>query len=421
MTCYFLKIMTTQLNLFTLFFLTESVHSMKITHVRTIVIDAHRTNWVLVKIETDAGISGIGEATVERREQAVVQTVEAIANYLVGKDPFPVEHHARTITRDSYWRTGVINRSALSGIEAALWDIKGKALGVPVYELLGGKSRDRVAVYGNNWSPAQGIQGASCFIEALQKPLDLGFKALKWGPFGKTWLQMAKVEKNAAIDEIAAARRHAGCDIDLMIEGHGRLDLPTAIEVGNRMAEFDPLFFEEPTPPDNLNVLAEVKARSSVPIAGGERYMDRFRFAEVARLDALDWWQPDVCHVGGLAEMKAVAVLAETQFRPIAPHNPMGPVGNAMNLQLAAVIPNFALLETMVNDVPWRGEVVQENVTIENGHMLISDAPGLGIEVDFEAAARYPYVFKTPAHFREREPWPEGTGPWFKIRHAGSE
>ncbi len=389
---------------------------MKITRVRTIVVDAHRTNWVIVKIETDAGIHGIGEATVERREQAVVATVAAIAHYLVGQDPFPVEHHARTITRDSYWRTGVVNRSALSGIEAALWDIKGKALGVPVYELLGGRGRDRVPVYANNWSPAQGIPGPASQGDAARVAVDRGFGAVKWDPFGKAWLRMTRPERRAAMDQIAEVRAAVGEDVELMIEGHGRLDLPTAVEVGQRIAEWRPLFFEEPTPPDNLDVLAEVKARIPVAVAGGERYMDRFRFAEVAARGALDWWQPDVCHVGGLAEMKAIGTLAETSFRPIAPHNPMGPVGNAMTLQLAAVIPNFAYLETMMIDVPWRGEVVRETAVIEAGQMLIPDAPGLGVDIDEQAAARHPYVFKAPAHFKARAPWPEGSGPWFEVR-----
>ena len=144
--------------------------------------------------------------------------------------------------------------------------------------------------------------------------------------------------------------------------------------------------------------------------------MDRFRFAEVGAAGALDWWQPDACHVGGLAEMKAIGILAETYFRPLAPHNPMGPVGNAMTLQLAAVIPNMAYLETMMIDVPWRGDVVRETATIEGGHMLIPDMPGLGVELVEEAAAHHPYVYKAPAHFRARDPWPEGSGPWFEVR-----
>ena len=276
--------------------------------------------------------------------------------------------------------------------------------------------RDRIPVYANNWSPSQGIPGAVSFEKAVARPAEMGFGAVKWDPFGKAWLRMSRAERRAAMDQIASARRTVGDDVELLIEGHGRLDLPTAVEVGHRIAEWEPLFFEEPTPPDNIEVLAEVKARIPVAVAGGERYMDRFRFAEVGAAGALDWWQPDACHVGGLAEMKAIGILAETHFRPLAPHNPMGPVGNAMTLQLAAVIPNMAYLETMMIDVPWRGDVVREAATIEGGHMLIPDVPGLGVELVEEAAAHHPYVYKAPAHFRARDPWPEGSGPWFEVR-----
>ena len=388
---------------------------MKITEIDTFVVDGHRMNWVIVRIHTDAGIEGVGDATVERREMAVVETVRSISNALIGRDPMPVEHIARTITRDSYWRTGVINRSAISGLEAALWDIKGKALGVPVYELLGGKCRDAIPVYANNWSPSQGIPGADTLERAAARPVEMGFGAVKWDPFGKAWMRMTRAERRAAMDQIATVRETIGDDVDILIEGHGRLDVPTAIEVGRRMAEHQPLFFEEPVPPDNLDALLEVKSRIPVPVAGGERYMDRFRFAEVIEKRALDWLQPDVCHVGGLAEMKAIATLAETRFLPVAPHNPMGPVGNAMTLQLAAILPNMALLETMMIDVPWRGEVVREEAVIENGAMRIPDAPGLGITFDPEAAACHPYVFRPPGHFRDRAPWPDGSAPWFEV------
>lgn len=390
---------------------------MRVTTVQTIIVDGHRMNWVIVRVDTDAGIYGLGDATVERRELAVAETVKAMASYLKGQDPFAVEHHARTMTRDSYWRTGVINRSAISGIEAALWDIKGKALGVPVYDLLGGKCRDRIPAYANNWSPQQAVPGADTLQEAVERALSCGFKALKWDPFGRSWQRIPRVQRQAAIAQVGEVRRVAGNDIELMIEAHGRLDVPTAIEMGNAIAEFDPLFFEEPVPPDNLAALTEVKARVPVALAGGERYMDRFRFAEVMDAGALDWLQPDVCHVGGLAEMKAIAGLAETRFLPLAPHNPMGPVGNAMTLQLAAAIPNFAYLETMMVDVPWRREIVRsDRCVLKSGEMLIPDAPGLGIEIDEDACRSHPYTFKPPGHFTKRPPWPNGTREWFEVQ-----
>lgn len=371
--------------------------------------------WVIVKIDTDSGIHGVGDATVERRETAVAAVVETLKIYLLGKDPFAVEHHAERMNRESYWRTGVINRSAISGVEAALLDIKGKALGVPAYELLGGKVRDRVPAYANNWAPRQRVPGADTFERAVAKPLELGFKALKWDPFGRAWMQMHKTERDAMRAEVQLVRRLAGDGVELLIEGHGRLDVPTAVIAGQVLAEFDPLFFEEPIPPDNIDALAEVRSRIPVPVAAGERYVERHRFLELVERRAADWLQPDVCHCGGLLETKAIAGLAQAAFLPVAPHNPMGPVGNAMTLQLAAALPNFAYLETMYVDVPWRSEVVREDVRLVDGMMTIPDGPGLGIEFDEAAATHHPYVFREPAHFREREPWPEGTGPWYRT------
>ncbi|MEM8665472.1 MAG: mandelate racemase/muconate lactonizing enzyme family protein, partial [Pseudomonadota bacterium] len=220
----------------------------------------------------------------------------------------------------------------------------------------------------------------------------------------------------AAMEQMRAARAAAGPDVDLLIEGHGRFDIPTAIRMGQAMAEVDPLFFEEPTPPDNINALRQVRAGVPVPIAAGERHMEKHRFLELIAAEAVDWLQPDTCHVGGLTEMKKIAALSQAAFLPFAPHNPMGPVGNAMAMQLAACVPNFAILETMMVDVPWRSKIVREDTTLKNGELSISDAPGLGIEFDEAAAAEHPFVQKTPGHFVKRV-WRDDMVPWY--REAG--
>ena len=389
---------------------------MKITDVKTFIVDGGRMNWVVVKIYTDAGISGVGDATVERRETAVSATIEHIKPYLLGKDPFATEMLIETANRDSYWRTGVINRSALSGIEAALFDIKGKALGIPVYELLGGKQRDRVKCYANYWaySPLNGDDVA----RFLEKPLQLGFKAMKWDPFFAAYRQMSAAERRASIGQLRGARDAAGPDIDLLVEGHGRFDLPTARLLGDAIAEFAPLFFEEPLPPDSIDAYAELRPLISVPIAGGERYTEKYRFLEAIRRNALDWLQPDVCHTGGLLEMKKIAAIAEAAQLPFAPHNPMGPVGNAMTLHLAASTSNFALLETMMVDVPWRSEVATEHARMVDGHMLINDRPGLGIEFHEEGALRHPFSMKEPQHFKHRV-YPQDLVPWYETGETG--
>lgn len=281
---------------------------------------------------------------------------------------------SETANRDSYWRTGVINRSALAGIESALLDIKGKALGVPVYELLGGKQRDSIRCYANFWafSPQTGDDVA----RFLERPMELGFRAVKWDPFYAAYRQMDRAQRNASLGQIAGARRAGGADLDILVEGHGRFDLPTARMLGDAMAEYEPLFFEEPMAPDSIDAYAELRALIPVPIAGGERYTEKFRFLDVIRRQALDWLQPDACHCGGLFEMKKIAAMGEAAHLAFAPHNPMGPVGNAMTLQLAASTSNFALLETMMVDVPWRSEIVSEHVTLSNTDRLVFMAVG---------------------------------------------
>ena len=362
---------------------------MRITEVRTFIVDGFRANFVFVKILTDAGIHGVGEGTIEFSERAVASAIEEKASYLVGKDPFRVVFHRETMNRDTYFRTGVVLRSALSAIEAALLDIKGKALGVPVYELLGGKMRDSIRCYANAWF--SGAREPEDFAEKAKRVLDLGFTALKWDPFGSAYMQLTPEEGRKALRCIGAVRAAVGSDIELMIEGHGRFDVPTAIRFANRMAEYDPYWFEEPLPPESIDAFADVRRNVPCAIATGERYYENARFAEVIEKSAADYLQPDVCHMGGLMELQTVAAMAAARYVAIAPHNPMGPVANAMALQLAACIPNFHILETMMTDVPWRKDICHEQVSMRNGEMIIPDAPGLGIDIDEEACAAHPY------------------------------
>jgi len=386
---------------------------MKISAVKTFLVNASRTNWVICKIETDDGLHGVGEGTVERRERAVEAAIQSIAPFLIGRDAFAVEPLVATINRDSYWRTGVINRSALSAIEAALLDIKGKALGLPVYELLGGKCRDRVPAYANNW--ARKAPDIATVVARARQATELGFRALKWDPFASAYMTLDRPQFQRALDEVAAVRDSVPACCDLMIEAHGRFNVPTAIRIGQALAEYQPVFLEEPVPPENLHAIRNVRNRIPVPVALGERYVDRSRFQEVLALEAADWLQPDVCHVGGLSELRKIAAAAEAAMLPVAPHNPMGPVGNAMTLQLAASVGNFAYLETMMVDVPWRADVVTESVTLIDGEMSIPDLPGLGIEFHEEAALAHPFAPEPPRHFVPGDPYPVGSRPWYRV------
>ena len=360
-----------------------------IDRVETFVVDAYRANYVFTRVTTRDGLHGVGEGTVEHREKAVAAAIEEFAPTIMGLNALDTEPLVERMSRDSYWRTGVVIRSAIAAIEAALLDITGKALGVPVHQLLGGAFRDRVPMYANAWFT--GSKTAEEFAAKARLAVAEGWRALKWDPFGTAYLRLERPAMTRAIGIVEAVRDAVGPDIELMIEGHGRFDVPTAIEIARALEPTRPYWFEEPLPPESIAALADVRARSRVPIATGERYYEVERFRELIDAKAVDYVQCDVSHVGGLGEAKRIAALAHARYLPIAPHNPLGPIANAMTLHLGAATANFAWLETMVSDVPWRGEVVREDVVVgADGLMRVPMAPGLGVDIDVAACAKRP-------------------------------
>lgn len=370
---------------------------MKVTQIKTFICHAYRTNWVFVKVITDSGLYGVGEATLEYREPTVVQAIKELERYLVGKDPHNIEAFWHDAYRDAYWRGGVVLMSALAGVEMALWDIKGKALGVPVYQLLGGKVRDSVKCYANAWFA--GAKKPEEFAQKAKIAVKNGFSGLKWDPFGKEYLNIDPKHLNEALDCIAAVKDAVGDQVHLIIEGHGRFNVPTAVRIGNALEKFGILWFEEPIPPDDKKGIAWVRSKIATPVSGGERLYSRFEYADYLRMECVDFWQPDVSHAGGIMEVRKIAAMAESHYIPVCPHNPSGPVANAATLQLAACIPNFYLLETMANDIPWRADVSTEKVKFENSEMFIPDLPGLGIDINEEEIAKHPYECRNLRHY----------------------
>ena len=370
---------------------------MKITGIRTFLCHAYRTNWVFAKVLTDEGLHGVGEATLEYRETTVAEAIRELERTFVGRDPHQIEALWHEAYRSTYFRGGPVFQSALSAVEMALWDIKGKALGVPVYQLLGGKVRDSVPCYANGWfapakTPAEFAAKAKAAVAA-------GFAGLKWDPFGSAYLDIAKADLRLALDNIEAVKAAVGDQVDLLIEGHGRFNVATAVRVARELERFDILWFEEPVPPDNLGALLEVKQRSRVPIAAGERLYSRWEASRFLEMRCADFIQPDVSHCGGIGELKKIAAMAEARHIAICPHNPSGPVANAATLQLAACTPNFFIHETMAVDVPWRAEICNEHVAFAQGRMTIPDAPGLGIDLNEEAIAAHPYQARDLRHY----------------------
>ena len=295
-------------------------------------------------------------------------------------------------------------------METALWDILGKSLNVPVYQLLGGKVHDRVRIYVNGWFA--GAKTPKEFGEKAKIAVKKGITAMKWDPFGKSYLNISNKDLHTALECVAAVRDAVGDEIDLLIEGHGRFNIPTGIKIAKELEQFKPMLFEEPVPPDNLDALKAVKDKSPVPISAGERLYTRWDYKKMFDLMAADYIQPDISHAGGIMELKKIAAEAECRYIPFAPHNPSGPVANAATLQLAAVCPNFEILEIMYSDVEWRKDVTNESLAYKDGYIEIPDKPGLGIEINEEECLKYPYKPHTLRHY---------TGELTNIRPAKTE
>jgi galactonate dehydratase len=371
---------------------------MKITSLKTVVVNAEMRNWVFVKVETDEGVYGWGEASLEWKTRSLVGAVEDFAPMVVGEDPTRIEHLYQKMYRQSFWRVGVIGLSAISAIEQACWDILGKSLNQPVYKLLGGAVRDRVRMYthlgGGDMRAVYESQlsaDSQVFVDRALEVVAKGYTAVKVLITPPTESLNSIAAYKYAEKMMSALREAVGDDVDIMVDCHGRHSLGNAVEFCRILAPYHPYFIEEPVPPDNVDVLAEVRRASPVPIATGERLVTRYQFREVIEKQACHVIQPDLCHCGGLWEARKIAAMAEVYTMGVAPHNPLGPVANAAALHFDLCTPNFLIQEDMLTDVPWRWEVVRHSLKTENGYWLPTDAPGLGIEVDESAAAKHPF------------------------------
>ena len=365
---------------------------MKIVAIENQFMRVERQNWHFVKITTDEGIVGLGEASLEGREQTVAAAVDEFSRYLIGEDPGPIEHHWQRLHRHGFWRGGVILNSAIAAIDQALWDVKGKRLGVPVYELLGGPTRQRVRVYTH-----AGGATAEATVERVQELMALGYRAFKLG----SGLPIQAGRSPEAVDERAIIRRTeekvrlvreaVGPDVDLMLDNHGRFMPAFAIELMHALQPYNMLFLEELVPPENLAALEKVAlVKANVPLATGERLFSKWEFRELIEKQLVDVVQPDICHAGGILELKKIAALAEAYYIKVAPHNPNGPVATAASLHLAASIPNFLILETAYAE-PYRSRAQKIGPVIKDGWIELPTAPGLGIELDEDVIRAHPY------------------------------
>ena len=369
---------------------------MKITAVKPVVVNANMRNWVFVKVETDEpGLYGWGEATLEWKTKTVVGAIEDVSRFIIGEDPMRIEHLYQMMYRQYFWKVGIEGMTAISGIEHALWDIKGKALGVPVYELLGGRVRDRVRLYNHLGSGYMNEMYESTepqeFAERALKVKEAGYTAIKFMAVPRTEPVEGVQSVKYAESLVRAVREAVGPEMDLMVDLHARTWPAMAIQYCHAFEPYGLLFFEEPCPTEDIEATAQVTRASRIPIATGERLVGRHQFRELFEKRACHIIQPDLTHCGGLWEARKIAAQAESYTIAVAPHNPNGPISTAVAVHFAFATPNWLIQEAITGDVPWRSEVVDDPYFTNDGYIQPPTRPGLGIDVDEEIAARYPF------------------------------
>lgn len=361
---------------------------MKITNIETHFVD----RFLFVTVHTDAGLVGLGESGAWGFLEASAQAVATFKRYLIGEDPLKIEHHWQYLYRWTHFRGAAI-MGALSAIDIALWDIAGKHFDVPVHQLLGGPTRDRARVYAHVFG-----QSRNELVQGVIAAKEQGFTAVghltpftdapRDQPASGTHVHMIR----EAVESVRQYREAVGDDVDLCIEIHRRLTPAEAVVLAREIEPFHPFFYEDPTLPDNLDMMAAIAEKIHIPIATGERLHTLFEFDMLLARGAVQYVRPDVCLCGGISGAKKIAALAEARYVQVVPHNPLGPVSTAACLQLAACIPNFALQEyPLGEDVPPKSDIVTQPLTRDGGYLLVPEGPGIGIELVDGAAERYPY------------------------------
>lgn len=362
---------------------------MKITEIQTFLVRPDHRNLVFVKVCTDEGLYGVGEAYSVGPDDATARCIAHLAEWLKGQDPTRIEHLWQVMYQGLRFPGGSVLNSAISGIEHALWDLLGKTLGAPVHRLLGGRVRDKIRVYqsAGGATPEELGRHAAYLVERYH------YTALKIGPFPPRGAHLPIRQLLREVDaRMRAVREAVGDAVDIAVDIHAKVLEPiVAIQVAQALAPYKPLFVEEPLRPENVDALAHVRQHVSVPIATGEMLYTKWEFREVLVRGAADILQPDICCAGGILECRKIAAMADAFYVPIAPHNPMGPVATAVNVHFAASIPNFLILEYIPDDRPARRDLVTEPMRLVDGYLEIPETPGLGLDLNEEAFPHYPF------------------------------
>lgn len=377
---------------------------MKITDVRVWLVEGVKYNWTMLKIYTDEGVTGVGEATNWPGSQIVEAAAKELGQRIIGLDPMKVDFIWTKLYRDLNW-VGPYGASmcAISGIDMALLDLKGKVLGVPVYDLLGGSFRTKIQLYANYWFTGGGHNEAD-YARQAKEVKAAGFTGLKFDPFAHTNyfygedldtnLSLSKSQQNRAFEVSKSVREAVGEDMDIMIETHAMLNFKVAVTMAKRLAALDITWYEEPAGPENADTLRAFRERidPEVSICVGERHYTRHGIRPLLEKHICDVIMPDITRCGGPSEMKRMATMAEAYNVMIAPHNPNGPLSTLASAHVCASIPNFFRQEFIFKDVSWRDTVISHPLDIQNGQLILSKRPGLGVDLVEEEMEKHPGI-----------------------------
>ena len=365
---------------------------MKITDIDTIMIDSPGRKWTILRVHTDEGLVGLGEATYSQKEPVVCAAVEHMKKDLIGEDPARIEYLWHKVWRISshtgIWRMhGPIWMSAMSGSDQALWDIKGKVANMSVVDLLGGRFRDAVEVYTHFYGATPEESG-----RMAKEKVDQGYTALKSGTRAGSNRMFDQYSDDGnpgeTAEHYAAAREAVGPDVKLLIDCHGRFTVAACIRLARALEPYDLYVFEDPVPPEDLAAYPKVRHAISIPVMGSERLNTKSHYRQLLELDGIDVAQPDLMYAGGITEVRKLAAIADTYHVPISPHNPTGPVGIIAACHLMASIPNVAPME-FVTGIDWRDEITTEPLKVENSAIVLPDGPGFGIELDMDGVEKH--------------------------------
>ncbi len=364
---------------------------MRVKTLETFLVNAGLRNYLFLRLTTDQGLTGIGEASLEWQEQTVQTLIHELLEerYVIGCDPFDVEELVARMIRDQY-QGGSTVMTAISGIEIALWDIIGKDCGKPIYQLIGGRCHERIPAYANGWYG--GARTPEDYATQAKEVVRRGYTALKFDPFGVAWKILSRSELQNAASLVEGVRKAVGENVEVMIEGHGRFNVETAVMVDRVLRPYNPAWFEEPVPSDNIHLMKEAKARIESPVAGGERLYSIPDFYHLVSQRAADIIQMDLAHCGGILAGKKIAAIASAEDLLVAPHCSIGPVALAAALHFDLSTPIFAVQEAFQEfDVPWSRALVGGWSPIRDGYFHLGDEPGLGLDIDLQEISKHPY------------------------------